>query len=432
MAGCMYKAAEEVLALLGLFETDLPAIDRARVDAVREASRPRAQAPPARSPEPTSQQRSPVLLDLLGVTPRAVSWLWAGRIPLGKITILDGDPDVGKSTITLDLAARVSTGAPMPDGTPGVSGGVVLLSAEDDAADTIVPRLNAACADLSRIRLLQGVKDERGETRLAVLPADLDSLEWAIHETEAVLVVVDPLMAVLDAKTNAHRDQDVRRALAPLARLSERLGVALLVVRHLNKSGGGHALYRGGGSIGIIGAARSGLLAARDPDDESRRVLAVTKANLAGRAQSLAYSLVKDGDTVRVEWLGASAHSASSLLAVPLDDDERSALEAAIDFLASELRDRPAAPKDLQLRARAAGIADATLRRAKERLGVVARKTGMRDGWVWQLPSPVLAPKVLNGSEGAQALVMSTFEEDERLRGPSEPNQRGETEEHML
>src|SRR5262249_22936941 len=151
-----------------------------------------------------------------------------------------------------------------------------------DAADTIRPRLEAAGADLDRIHIFHAVRRE-GHEVIPSLPENLPELERAIRDRHAELVVIDPLMAYLGGGVDAHRDQDVRRALAPLAKMVERTGAAGLAVRHLNKGGasGGNPLYRGGGSIGIIGAARSGLLVARDPDDPERRVFAVTKSNLA-------------------------------------------------------------------------------------------------------------------------------------------------------
>src|SRR5262249_48078886 len=142
----------------------------------------------------TESDARAVLVRLDHVEPRPIAWLWPRRIPRGKITILDGDPDVGKSTLTLDLAARVTTGALMPDGSPGTLGGVVLLSAEDDASDTIVPRLQAADADLGRIHLLEAVRCEGRDPLPPVLPANVNELEAAIVKTDAALVIVDPLM----------------------------------------------------------------------------------------------------------------------------------------------------------------------------------------------------------------------------------------------
>ena len=128
----------------------------------------------------------PRLICLADVAPSPVKWLWPGRIPLGKITVLDGDPGLGKSTLTLDLAALVTTGRPMPDGTPGIEGTVILLSAEDDPSDTIRPRLEAAGADLSRVQLLSAIETREGE-RLPELPLDLPILKAAISDCVAPL-----------------------------------------------------------------------------------------------------------------------------------------------------------------------------------------------------------------------------------------------------
>ena len=194
------------------------------------------------------------------VVPETMTWLWEGYIPAGKITLVDGDPGEGKSTLTLDIAARVSRGGPMPDRSAGGSGTVLIMSAEDGVADTIVPRLSAAGANLRRVHILtevRGVSDDgKIVTRPVELPGDLPIVERIIREHRVVLVVIDPLMAYLSGTVNSFRDQDVRRALHPLAQLAETTGATFVVVRHLNKSAGGKAMYRGGGSIGIGGAAR--------------------------------------------------------------------------------------------------------------------------------------------------------------------------------
>jgi len=201
-----------------------------------------------------------------------VSWLWRGRIPRGKLSIWEGDPGIGKSAATTDVAARVSVGRPWPDGAPCEAAGVVLLSAEDGLADTIRPRLDAAGGDPSRVLALATVQDAHGE-RLVSIPEDLEIIRLGIERVNAKLMIVDPLMAFLSGDVNSHRDQDVRRALAPLAAVAESTGAAVVVVRHLNKDSGGNVLYRGGGSIGIIGAARCALLVAKHPEDENIRNL---------------------------------------------------------------------------------------------------------------------------------------------------------------
>src|SRR6478672_2140272 len=156
------------------------------------------------------------LIRLADVEPERVSWLWPGRIPLGKLVTLDGDPGLGKSTLALSIAGPVTRAGTWPDGTicehPGA---VLLLSAEDGLADTIRPRLDAAGADVTRVHAVQGVPlDATGEAlRMATL-ADVEMLRRLVEDTGARLVIVDVLMAYVPTGTDSHRDQDMRQVLA--------------------------------------------------------------------------------------------------------------------------------------------------------------------------------------------------------------------------
>lgn len=325
------------------------------------------------------------------VQPQRVEWLWSGRIPRGKLTIIDGDPGLGKSVLTLDLAARVSRGWSMPDGEPGEDrdpAGVVLLTAEDGLDDTVVPRLEAAKADRSRILALDLVPDGLGK-RLPQLPSDAGRIRAAVTRMAAALMVLDPLSAYLGPEINSHRDQDCRRALWPLAKIAEITGAAVVVVRHLNKVPGGNPLYRGGGSIGIIGAARSGLLVCKDPDRPDYRILASTKCNLAKLPPSLAYALeTAPNDALRISWKGVSAHTAESLLAAPGDEVEAGAIQEAIEFLQAVLLCGLKECQEIYGQARKAGISERTLKRAKSLLGIRSKLIGFgKDGkWFWYLP----------------------------------------------
>ena len=318
-----------------------------------------------------------------------VRWLWPGRIPLGKLTVLDGDPGLGKSTVALDFAARISTASPLADGHRTESPcNTVLLSAEDAVADTIRPRLEAAGADLNRVTVVRGVNESDGP-RPPVLPGDLASLEALIFEDDASLVIVDPFMAYLAGGVDAHRDQDVRRALHALSATAERTGAALVIVRHLNKAPGGNALYRGGGSIGIIGAARAGMLIAPDPADERRRILACTKSNLAEKPKSLAYRLIGDEehDCARVVWDGESDLTADALLNPPRESKR----DDAAQFLEDLLADGPVLASEVKAEATSEGISWRTVERAKDDLSVDAFRKGepgKRGGgsWWWKLP----------------------------------------------
>jgi hypothetical protein len=363
--------------------------------------------------EPDAPLATAVVVDVADVKSERVQWLWSGRLARAKVTVLDGDPDQGKSTILTDLFARLTTGSPMPDGEP--SDGprdVVLMSAEDGVADTIRPRLEAAGADLHRVHIITDVTDVDGTVRLPELPRDLPVLEEVIRRFDAVAYGVDVFNAFLSSRVDSYRDQDVRRALHPMKTMSERTMSAGVILRHLSKSAGASALYKGLGSIGVVGAARIGLMAATDPDDDTRRVLAVSKCNLAPKAPSLAYRLVSDElhGAARVEWLGAVEHGADDLL-VPGED--RAPRSEAREFLFELLAAGPMSANDVKREARDAGISDATLRRAKSDLRVKSTREGPAGPggqWTWALP-----PKVLTDPKDALDANLSTFRSSEHL-----------------
>ena len=252
-----------------------------------------------------------------------IEWLWHKRIPLGKITILDGDPGIGKSLIAINIAACVSAGLPMPDGDPGIKGAVILIAPEDSPADTIKPRLEAIGGNSAQILIIDTI--ERFDTkRMGIvnypfsLSRDLQDLEMTIKRRKAKLVILDPLMAVLGQEVSATNDQNIREVLTPLAQIAERTGCAILIIRHLNKGSSTNAPYRGAGSIGIIGAARMGLIAVRDPNDEQMCILATSKNNLSKHASHLKYQIVENELNIPyIQWLGVIHETVSNLLRPP-------------------------------------------------------------------------------------------------------------------
>lgn len=335
------------------------------------------------------------------VTPQRLAWRSRGRVARGKITILDGDPGLGKSTMLMDWSARVSRGESLPDGDPQPERGVLLVCAEDDPADTIVPRLLAMGADLRQITLLAElpVVDETGlvkpdQTRLVSLPGDVPLIEQAIVKLGVGLLVIDPLFAFLDPELRANSDQDVRAALTPLASALARTNASAILVRHLNKSASGNSLYRGGGSIGIIGVARLGLLVARSREDRDVRVLASTKSNIGPPPKSYAYRLVsvEGQDVARVEWIGEVHDSADDLLGDTLATDEQRAAESDAEaFLTQYLAKAPARRETIIRDAKSAGISARAVDKAKQRLGVQHKRLGVHLGpansfIVWHLP----------------------------------------------
>jgi hypothetical protein len=369
-----------------------------------------------------------VTVSLADVEPERVDWLWFGRLPLGKIVVLDGDPSVGKSTTAVDCAARVSTGRAWPDGEPCRHGSVLLLSAEDGLADTIRPRLDAASGDPRNVHALTELRyrDENDQVRTRpVTLADLEEIERAVCRTGAVLVVVDVLMAYLPGKVDSHRDQDVRGVLSGLAAMAERRGCCVLLLRHLNKSAGGSAMYRGGGSIGIIGAARVGLLAALDPEDENRRVLAGVKSNLAAMPEALAYQLVDSPDhgCARVEWLGATEHTAAVLLAGPRDEDERTERDDAAEWLRAYLidNDGEASRRDLIKAARGEGHSERTMQRALRSARVTTARVGFPSTTVWRLAD---APGDVQHSERGATGGSGATAQTRGFHAPPDPQSR--------
>jgi hypothetical protein len=316
------------------------------------------------------------------VIARDVEWLWPGWLPLGKLVVLDGDPDLGKSTLLLDIAARTSTHGIMPIDVQGMTGGVVILSAEDDIDDTILPRLLAAGADLDRIECITEINGVP-----PVIPMHIPEIEECIQKLDARLLIVDPLTAYLAADTRS--DQEVRKALHPLKLMARRRRCVVSYLRHLNKGTGTRAMYRGGGSIAIIGAARSGLLVAADPDDPNSRILAHTKHNLTKKQPSLRYALemASEWKQCRVRWIGSAPYSADDLLKLTDDDvkdrheEERSKLEVACTWL-QDFVSEPRAVKHCHAEAAKLNIARRTLERAAKKLGLTFKK--VEGEWVWQ------------------------------------------------
>jgi hypothetical protein len=368
-----------------------------------------------------ASRRALPLVTVADVATEMVRWLWPERLARGMPCLVDGDPDLGKSTVLLDLAARITTGSPMPDGQrlDGPSD-VIVASAEDGIATTIRPRLEAAGADLTRVHAV----DLAGPD-LVVLPDDIPALTTAVERYRAALVIVDPLVAFLASDVNSYRDQDVRRALFPLARMAERTGACVVAVRHFNKTPGGKAIHRGGGSVGIIGMARIAWAIGEHPDDPDRRVLAVSKSNLARKPPSLAYRLVNDPlrKVGRIEWLGAVPVTANQLVALPADSDleQSSALRGACDFLSEFLDQCSRWVKEVRDESKAAGLAWMTVRRAKDKLEVVAFKVGKPgdsdQGWKWALPGHLEdahdTPKMLTSRDRASSENLSIFGGDD-------------------
>jgi hypothetical protein len=355
------------------------------------------------------------------VQAEAVSWLWNNYVPFGKLTVLEGDPAMAKTTIAITIAAAVSRGRALP-GSPSLEPADVLLATyEDGIADTIRPRLEAAGADLKRVHCIDGT-GKHGD--LFTIPEHIPALLASVQRVNARLVVVDPLMAALSGRVDAHKDHHVRRALSPLAKAAEESGAAALVVRHLVKSGGARAIMSGGGSIGIGACARVVLQVGEDPNEPGRRVLAVVKNNLAKHPCSILYRVADRmlggaGAQPVILWEGESTVSANDLAAARAQALEAQGLTKADDAIAllrEWLSGGPLAAKDVARLGRDQNISQGTLDRAAVRLGVVKRRSGHGTNHhsEWTLPPTAITPITQN----------STLESDGSDGSAGDPRQR--------
>ncbi len=327
----------------------------------------------------------PVIVKLEDVEPQKVEWLWDNRFPLGKLSMLVGDPGLGKSFLTLYIAAQVTTGrlwADDPFKQPILKGSVIILSAEDDIADTIVPRLKDHEADLARIRAIQGVTCEDSEYEGPChfnVTKHLPALQEAIVEMpETRLVIIDPLTAYL-GNTDSHKNAEVRGALAPLATLAATHRLAVVGVSHLTKNQGTKAIYRTLGSLAFTAAARAVWVVSKDRDNPNRRLLTPAKANLSVDPGGLAFSII-DGvvafEPDRIEITTDEALCSET-------SDGVGALEEAENFLRECLKDGPTPSAELFKQAKENKISERTLNRAKKTLDVKSFKE--KDTWFMKL-----------------------------------------------
>jgi len=333
----------------------------------------------------------PSVASLDTIAAKQTDWLWDQYLPAGAITVLDGDPGLGKSQLTIDIAARLSRGDAMPpgaapDGTYKPRG-TLILNAEDDPARTLRPRLDAAGAELSRIHLLREMNLPDGEeARPVSLPGDLPAIEATIDQNDIGLVVIDPWVAYLDGKLSMNNDADVRRCLGQVAAMAEQTGAAVLLVRHLNKKVGLNAKYRGGGSIGITGAARAVFMVGEDPADSDSRIMACVKSNLAPEPQSLRFRIESAGTTSRVRWGEACDITASDMLGAG-KQSRGGKLEKAKDIISDILQGGGRGSNEVMAACTSEGISERTYHTARKKLGVLSEKTEFKGQWLLTLPS---------------------------------------------
>ena len=333
---------------------------------------------PSRSP---SSELAMVRLDT--VVPERVEWLWRSRVPLGKVSLLVGDPGGGKSFVSLAIAAAVTTGTPLPDSDASPAANVIAYNAEDGLEDTVRPRAELCGVALDRIHAIRGTENAEGR----LVPFALSDTHRVVEAIERLgnvrLVIIDPIASLL-AGVDSHRDAEVRASLQVLVELATKTRAAVLVIMHLRKSAAERALYRVGGSIGFTGLARSVLLAGVDPDD-GRRAIVPIKQNLAAPVDPVEYRLDTEG---RFWWGQIAPELTSNRLLGTQGLRLASALDTASAFLEECLGDGERSANEIERLAKEAGISVATLKRAKDALNIKAHRAGFgKDGrWLWSLP----------------------------------------------
>lgn len=324
----------------------------------------------ALDPLPESEELGFILAS--NVRCREVEWAWSNYIPLGSVTILEGDPGDGKSITTTDLAARWSSGARMPDDSRHKGPyDVAMISAEDDVETTIGPRLRAAGADMGRVHLLTHGSDP---SRPFTFGTDTPALARYLRDHGIKILFLDPLMAFVGDDVDSHNDHAVRRALWPLYRLAQDSGVAIVVVRHLNKGSGGKAIYRGGGSIAFVGNSRAAYTIGKDPDDPARRVLASVKMNIAPTPASLSFSVESGHVGPFIKWHGVIDADAQAIVDGRRSEDDPDILE----FLNKVVDAEPMTWKQIVKEGSAEGWTEKQLRSRRHRSRLV--KVVGRDG----------------------------------------------------
>ncbi|MCL2641821.1 MAG: AAA family ATPase [Phycisphaerales bacterium] len=346
-----------------------------------------------------------VLTCMADVESREIAWLWPGRIPLGRITLLAGRPGEGKSFCIIDMAARITTGTPWPDGSECPVGSVIFITAEDDPGDTIRPRLDAHYADVRKVHLLSAVRrvgNDGQPYNVLFKLEDVAALESALRATpDCRMIVIDPIGSFLGGSTDSHRDNEVREILTPVAKLVEN-GPAVVVVAHVRKGSGSRADDLVLGTRAFTGIARAVWHVMRDSQNKLRREFLPGKNNLAPEGTGLAFAI--EGTPAAVIWEADPVNrTADDALAQEnsTGDDAKpgpkpESLEQEIGWLTGVLADLQEHPAgDIQTSAKEAGLQWRRVQKASQQMGVSIRRRGFGGGSVWQLPQPApFAPAI--------------------------------------
>lgn len=320
------------------------------------------------------------LIHMEDVVSKEVEWLWYPYIPYGKITIIEGDPGEGKTTLVLKLAAALSMGLPLPcdDDKEYEPIHIIYQTAEDGIEDTIKPRLEKAGADCSMIRVIDETDKELSMTD--------DRLEQAIIETGARLIILDPIQAYIGATVDMHRANEIRPVLKHLGIIAEKHNCAIILIGHMNKASGSKSTYRGLGSIDIQATARSVLLVARLRDKPNIRIMAHDKSSLAPAGDAIGFEMTEDNGMVCI---GPYDITIDELLSGN-EGSCKKKLDIAENFIKEYFGTNKVIPSnEIMMEAAKRSIKRNTLLSAKKKLGITSDKEKAEDGtiyWTWIMP----------------------------------------------
>lgn len=355
------------------------------------------------------------LIPAATLKPEPIRWLWPGWLARGKLHVLAGAPGTGKTTIAMNLAACVSAGSALPSGFRPYCGNVLIWSGEDDPKDTLVPRLIAAGADMSRICFIGSVH-ENGKRHPFDPARDMAKLVAAVAKMDGVaLLIVDPLVSAVSG--DSHKNAEVRRALTPLVELAAKLDAALLGITHYSKGTQGRdPLERVSGSLAFGALARLVFGTVKQEAEEGqpqRMMLARAKSNIGPDGGGFPYAIeqteLPDGiATSRIVWGSAVEGTARELLAEAEPDDSSHDGDAAT-FLRNLLADGQRAAREIYREAESAGYSRDQMKRAKRRAGVATVKEGMEGGWVWRLPAAEGSIETSEAREGSAQRKTTLF-----------------------
>lgn len=328
---------------------------------------------------PSKEEHQITLLNLDDVEPEVVEWLWYPYIPRGKLTMIEGDPGLGKSWLTMALASYISRGKALPYQLNPEEGPVLIMSAEDGIADTIKPRLITLRANTKNIIAIP--------EPVSFTENGAKAVDEAIKQVKPRLVIIDPLVAYLGGKIDLHKANETREIMARMTRIAEENKVAIVLVRHLTKGNKDKAIYRGLGSIDLTAAVRSVLAIGRNPKDPNEgRVICHIKSNLAPLGKAISYTL-DAGDKKHPFEFGEEVEVNVEEVLGAQPTNGKGATEAAVEFLNTILINGKAMPSiEIQREAEARGIGEKALKKARKFLGVSMIRDG--DGvYKWALPN---------------------------------------------